>query len=930
MAVAALLLGTVGGVGIVAGRSMAGRVQTLARQGLPAAAALGDVDAAVAQVQGSLAVLTMRRSEGDLRDQHRALATSGLKQLDDALRAYGALPIDPARQLDWRTRAQVIEAWRASAEQVLQLADARSRLQAARAKDADVQAADQKLWAAYQDQSRAYGRAHQVLKDMTEESHREADATAEDAVAIATRSVTGVTVAVVLGLLVLVAGGWLLSRIVKDHVSRLVAESARLRDAVRSGALATRGDPSLIDPDFRSIVQGMNETMEEVQRPVAVVSEMLDRIAKGDPPPPLAEQYHGDFDRIRTSLNTALATFVALDEDVRTLLAAATAGRLAERADASRHPGSFGRLVGGMNRVLDVLVGHLDAMPAPAFLIDREFRLQWVNRAALSALGKPAADVLGKRCSSQFNAADCNTERCACARAMRDGHVASSDTVVRLPGATLEIAYSGVPVRDEAGALTGAFEVISDQTEVRRAMRASKKLADYQEAEAARLVRALTALSQGELQVDLAVAAGDADTAGARKQFETIASAITASIAAIAALAHDVSQLADAAIAGKLSTRADAAEHAGEYRRIVEGLNRTVDALIAPVQEAVGVLEKLAARDLRARVEGSYQGDHARIQQAVNSTGKALSEALAQVASAVDQVSSAATQIASSSQAVASGASEQAASLQETTSSIDSVASMARSAAANAEQATGLAAAARGAATQGSAAVGQMQDAMGRIRQSAEGTSLIIKDVSEIAFQTNLLALNAAVEAARAGDAGRGFAVVAEEVRSLALRAKDAATKTEGLIRDSVRHAQEGEATAKQVSGKLGEIVGGVEKVTTIIAEFAAASKEQAAAVERVNRAISEMDKVTQQNAASAEQSSAAASELSSQASELAALVAGFQLERRGGAVRPPALGAARRPLPAPKRKTNGHHQAAAAAEPDPFPMEDPPGVLDF
>ena len=87
----------------------------------------------------------------------------------------------------------------------------------------------------------------------------------------------------------------------------------------------------------------------------------------------------------------------------------------------------------------------------------------------------------------------------------------------------------------------------------------------------------------------------------------------------------------------------------------------------------------------------------------------------------------------------------------------------------------------------------QMTGAMGKIKASAEGTSQIIKDINEIAFQTNLLALNAAVEAARAGDAGRGFAVVAEEVRSLALRSKEAANKTEALIRESVKQAVEGE-----------------------------------------------------------------------------------------------------------------------------------------
>jgi methyl-accepting chemotaxis protein len=98
-------------------------------------------------------------------------------------------------------------------------------------------------------------------------------------------------------------------------------------------------------------------------------------------------------------------------------------------------------------------------------------------------------------------------------------------------------------------------------------------------------------------------------------------------------------------------------------------------------------------------------------------------------------------------------------------------------------RADAMARAARTAATGGAQAMEAMAGAMSRIRTFAESTSQIIKDINEIAFQTNLLALDAAVEAARAGDAGRGFAVVAEEVRSLALRSKDAAQRSEALIR---------------------------------------------------------------------------------------------------------------------------------------------------
>ncbi|GEJ58781.1 HAMP domain-containing methyl-accepting chemotaxis protein [Anaeromyxobacter diazotrophicus] len=364
-----------------------------------------------------------------------------------------------------------------------------------------------------------------------------------------------------------------------------------------------------------------------------------------------------------------------------------------------------------------------------------------------------------------------------------------------------------------------------------------------------------------------------------RGDFSAIKDNLNTCVDAVKALVSDADALVTAALAGQLRTRADESRHHGDFRKIIEGVNATLDAVIRPIDEAAQVLDRLAQRDLRARAVGEYQGDHARIKVALNATAEALHASLAQVAQAASQVSAAAGQIASSSQAVASGASEQASAIEETSSSLESMSTMTRLSAENASQADGLAQKAKSAATEGTAALTQMTGAMAKIKASAEGTSQIIKDINEIAFQTNLLALNAAVEAARAGEAGRGFAVVAEEVRSLALRSKEAATRTEGLIRQSVREAIEGETTARHVGETLAVIGGTVSKVTDIVVEIAASVKEQAAGIEQVNRAVAQMGHVTQQNAASSEESSSAAAELSGHAQQLSAMIGSFRLE---------------------------------------------------
>jgi methyl-accepting chemotaxis protein len=336
--------------------------------------------------------------------------------------------------------------------------------------------------------------------------------------------------------------------------------------------------------------------------------------------------------------------------------------------------------------------------------------------------------------------------------------------------------------------------------------------------------------------------------------------------------------LIDAARAGELSKRGNASAYQGAYAELVGGLNDVLDSVSVPLKAANATLVRLAGRDLTARADGDFRGDYARMMTLLNQASESLEESLLQVSTTSEQVATASSQIAGSSQSVAQGASEQASALEETSSALVQMAATTKLTAENARHASGLAAGAREASEAGGAAMAEMNQAMNRIRSAAEGTAAIIRDINDIAFQTNLLALNAAVEAARAGEAGRGFAVVAEEVRNLALRCKDAAKKTESLIGESVELSEQGEALSNRVSGKLGEIVTAVGKVSEIVSGIAQASQEQAEGIEQSNKAMSQMDQATQQAAANSEETSSAAEELAGQAHELATLVGRFQL----------------------------------------------------
>jgi methyl-accepting chemotaxis protein len=728
-----------------------------------------------------------------------------------------------------------------------------------------------------------------------------------------------------------------------------IAELDRLASAIEQGRLTERAHPEILAPEHQAIAASVNRMLDAVAAPWGVVGESLGALGKGVMPPKIAGHFPGDLAGVKDGLNTCIDQWEGVIREVTHLCEEHRRGDIDVMIPADRFAGAYRGLAASVN---DAVAGHISV---------KKKAMACVDEFSKGNYDAPLEQFPGKKAfiNDTIERLRANVQRFIEEMTHMSEEHNKGDIDVSIPVDKFEGAYrtmargvnemvSGhIAVKKKAMACVdefakGNFEApleqfpgkkafINDTIErlranIKRFIEEMNRMSDEHnagdidvmipldrfEGSYRVMARGVNEMVGGHIAVKKKAMAcvaefGRGNFEAPLERFPGKKAFINETIETVRenlkSLIVDMDHLARSAREGKLSTRAEAARHGGDFRKIVEGVNQTLDAVIGPLTVAADYVDRISKGEIPPKITENYNGDFNTIKQNLNvlidsmesittaaehiargdltaqvrersgqdKLMQAFSAMVASLTKVVLELKTVASEVANGSQSMSSasaelsqGANTQAASAEEASSSMEEMVSNIKQNADNATQTEKIAIRSADDAKEGGRSVA---DAVAAMKEIASKISII----EEIARQTNMLALNAAIEAARAGEHGKGFAVVAAEVRKLAERSQKAAGEINQLSASTVK-------VAEKAGEMLEKLVPNIQKTAELVKEISAASNEQNTGAEQINTALQQLQTVIQQNASAAEEMASTSEELSGQADGLSASIEFFKV----------------------------------------------------
>ena len=346
--------------------------------------------------------------------------------------------------------------------------------------------------------------------------------------------------------------------------------------ATKDGKLNTRGNADQYEGAYGAVIKGINDLVDTFVTPLKVTADHIDRISKGDIPPKITEDYKGDFNEIKNNLNNCIDNINALVTDTNLLVEAAVQGKLATRADASKHQGDYRKIVEGVNQTLDAVINPLNVSA------------EYVDRISKGDIPPKITDSY----NGDFNEIKNNLNNC----------IDNINALVTDTNLLVEAAVQGkLATRADASKHQGDYRKIVEGVNqtldaVINPLNVSAEYVDR--------------ISKGDIPPKI--------TDSYNGDFNEIKNNLNVLIDVANNLLKEADVLVTASNEGKLDTRGNADQFAGGWRELYKGINKILDAILIPIGEGNRVLAQISNGKIDELITQTYKGDHEAMKQSIN------------------------------------------------------------------------------------------------------------------------------------------------------------------------------------------------------------------------------------------------------------------------------------------------------------------------
>ncbi|WP_157202402.1 methyl-accepting chemotaxis protein [Methanoplanus limicola] len=299
----------------------------------------------------------------------------------------------------------------------------------------------------------------------------------------------------------------------------------------------------------------------------------VSQLSKGENIEKIKGDYSGKTKEIIDEINSCTDIVYGILHETERLTESSTAGELDVRGDADRFPGGWGSIITGMNNTLDAVIQPLNVAA------------EYVERISRGDI----PEKITYNYNGDFNEIKNNLNLC----------IEGLGGLVEANKILQNIKLNDFTEKTK-GSYAGIFKEVCD---------ALNDVIDHN----IYVQETVSQIAEGNLERLPAYKA-----IGKRCENDKLLPAYIAMMSNIQLLTDETQDLTDAAIMGKLDVRADSSKLKGEYKKLVEGVNNTLDAVVEPFVLAAEYIERISRGDIPEKITAQYKGDYNEINNNLN------------------------------------------------------------------------------------------------------------------------------------------------------------------------------------------------------------------------------------------------------------------------------------------------------------------------